>query len=99
VLIETKSVGISLYNRIIFNFGASSFEGVVSSTFGIANSEVLQSWNPVLFVKPASDYGYGKDYNINYGVPASYFYDQPAAKKPNLSVVAVTPAPVPAAAV
>lgn len=35
VLIETKSVGLNLFTRIIFNTG---YEAVVSSTFGVKNS-------------------------------------------------------------
>ena len=85
VLIETKTVGINLYNRIIFNFGAASFEGVVSTTFGVQSSQVLHSWLPILFVKPKGDYGYGKDTNLNYGVDASLLYSQ-EAKANNLSV-------------
>lgn len=83
--IETKSVGINLYTSLILNFGHSAYEGVVSTTFGVSNSHVLQKWAPILFVAPKADYGYGKDNNINYGVDSSLFYDQPA-KQVNLSV-------------
>lgn len=85
VLIETKSVGIHLYNRIIFNFGVVHYEGVVSTTFGVQSSQVLHSWQPILFVKPKGDYGYGKDANINYGIDASLLYNQ-EPKPSNLSV-------------
>lgn len=84
VLIETKTVGIHLYNRIIFNFGVASFEGVVSTTFGVQSSQILHSWQPILFVRPKGDYGYGKDNNLNYGVDVSLLYNHEV--KTSLSV-------------
>ena len=84
VHIETKSVGVNLYTSLILNFGHSAYEAVVSTTFGVRSSHVLQKWAPILFVAPKGDYGYGKDNNIYYGVDSSLFYDQPA-KQANLS--------------
>jgi hypothetical protein len=85
VLVETRTVGISLYNRLVLTVGDRAHEAVVSTTFGVRNSHVLQSYSPVLFIRPKEDYGYGRAQIISYGVPASYFYEHPAPKKSNLS--------------
>jgi hypothetical protein len=85
VLVETKTVGITLFNRLILTVGSNAHEVVVSTTFGVANSHVLQSYSPVLFIKPKEDYGYGKTRPILYAAPASYFYEEKHATSSNLS--------------
>jgi hypothetical protein len=71
VLVETRSVGITLFNRLVLTVGSNAYEVVVSTKFGVAKSHVLQSYSPVLFVRPKDDYGYGKGQPIVYGVPSS----------------------------
>jgi hypothetical protein len=93
VSIETKSVGVSLSTRIVYNVEGKAFEVTVSTTYGVQRSHVLQSYLPVVFVKPAKDYGYGTENNINYGVDAAELYNQ-EAKESNLSKEPAAPAVV-----
>lgn len=90
VSIETKSVGVSLSTRIVYNVEGKAFEATVSTTYGVQRSHVLQSYLPVVFVKSAKDYGYGTENNINYGVDAAELYNQ-EAKESNLSKESATP--------
>lgn len=91
VSIETKSVGVSLSTRIIYNIEGKAFEATISTTYGVRRSHVLQSYLPVVFVRPAKDYGYGTENNINYGVDAAELYNQ-EVKESNLSKESAAPA-------
>lgn len=91
VSIETKSVGINLFTRIVVKIGVSAYEGVVSTTFGVQSSHVVQKWAPILFVKPKEDFGYGKDQKIDYGVNKELLYIQ-SSKPASLTVETPQPA-------
>ena len=78
VTIETKSVGVDLFHRIVYDLNGDAFEAVVQSTFGVAYSHVLVSWNPLLFFRPARDYGYGRVYSVKtYGLDNNLLYVSP----------------------
>jgi hypothetical protein len=83
--IETKTVGVNMFTRLVFQFGLTFAEAVVGQTFGVESSQVLYSWKTMAALRTIPDYGYGKAYNYLYGLDKKYFYDQPAVK-PNLSV-------------
>jgi hypothetical protein len=68
VNIQTKSVGVSLYHRIVYDFGDKSFEASVELTFGVKNSHIHHYWMPVSYYKKSHDYGYGSAYDYIYGV-------------------------------
>lgn len=73
-----KNVGVTIFNRIIFDFGTDSFEAVVKVTFGVDNSHVLDYWKPLLFLKRQKDYGFGTSYDFDYGEDKSLFYESEA---------------------
>lgn len=96
VVIEAKNVGVSLFNRIVFDFGEGAFEGVVQVTFGVANSHVLKSWKPVAYLRRDKDYGYGSSHDFDYGVDKELLYEdeEVPAPKSNLSKEEAKPAEV-----
>jgi hypothetical protein len=83
VSIETKTIGISLYVRVILSFGDQFVEAVVQMTYGVERSHVLHSWNTVYMLKTAKDYGYGYSCDYQYGLSNSVFAVQRTAS--NLS--------------
>lgn len=87
--IETKTVGVNMFTRIVYQFGVSFAEAIVGQTYGVASSHVLYSWRLFEAIRTRPDYGYGRSYNYFYDADKSYFYDQPVPK-PNLSVQPAT---------
>lgn len=83
VTIENRAVGAVLYHRFVYSLAGTPFEAVVESTYGVSHSHILVSWNPVLWLVSAADYGYGVVYTTDYGVDRSLLYVGPS----------VTPAP------
>jgi len=75
VLIETKNIGVSIYNRIVYDLGDKSVEAIVQVTFGVESSHILNSWKPLVFLRKDRDYGYGVDHSFDYGLDKSYFYE------------------------
>jgi hypothetical protein len=84
---STKKVGGLIYNRIILDFGTDCYESVVKLPYGLSNSHVLDSWRPVVYIKRQKDYGYGINYDFDYGIDRSYFYEADAnIKLPSLTI-------------
>ena len=78
--IETKTVGMNIYAKLIYRFRGIYVEAVVKYTYGVENSHVLYSWKVVSGLKHKEDYGYGVRYVYSYNVPKKLLYqDQPPA--------------------
>lgn len=81
VLIETKTVGVNIFVRNIYNFGGLFVQSVVQVAYGVESSEVLHEWTEIKGLKFLEDYGYGKFYNYSYDLDESKFYQSSASKK------------------
>lgn len=90
--IETKTVGVNLFTRLVYQFGDRFAEATVGQTYGVDSSHVLYSWSFLSALRLKADYGYGHDYSFFYNLDKSYFYKDQTPAKPNLSVHISAPA-------
>lgn len=73
--IEVKNIGYFVYNRIVYRIGGQAYQGVVRTTHGVENSHSLVSWDRLRFLREKQDYGYGVNYEWNFGLNSRYFFD------------------------
>ena len=85
VNIQTKSVGVSLHHRIVYDFGDKSYEASVELTFGVRNSHIHHYWMPVSYYRRSHDYGYGSAYDYIYGVEDDLVHEVEVKKESALT--------------
>jgi hypothetical protein len=74
VAIETRTVGVNIYVRIVYRFAERLVQSVVQVTYGVDNSHILNEWVEIDAVQLLDDYGYGRVYDYTYDIDVSKFY-------------------------
>ena len=85
VSIETKSVGVVIFLRLIYKVKGLFVEAVIKKVYGVAQSEVLYSWKIINGLSDKKEFGYGVEYNYSYNVDKALLYRQ-TSPKVNLQV-------------
>jgi hypothetical protein len=86
VSIETKTVGVNIFVRIVYNFGGPFVQSVVQVAYGVDNSHVLNEWVEINGLRVLTDYGYGKIYDYSYDIDVTTFYQTTPAKTETVTV-------------